>query len=29
MKLRKKNLKLLKKNHIYHDSMEHDLVGLV
>ena len=22
MKLRKKNLKLLKKNHIYHDSME-------
>ena len=28
MKLRKKNLKLLKKNHIYHDSMEHDSCGV-
>ncbi len=28
MKLRKKNLKLLKKNHIYEDSMEHDSCGV-
>ena len=28
MKLRKKNLQLLKKNHIYHDSMEHDSCGV-
>jgi len=28
MKLRKKNLKLLKKNHIYKDSMEHDSCGV-
>ena len=28
MKLRKKNLKLLKKNHIYHDCMEHDSCGV-
>ena len=28
MKLRKKNLELLKKNHIYSESMEHDSCGV-
>ena len=28
MKLREKNLKLLKKNYIYNDSMEHDSCGV-